>query len=75
MADKAQGAATLQKCSVTLTSVYTSATVSRYPEQRRRFTGLVSAQEQRGNNEKTTKECADFFIACVRGKCNTVPVP
>lgn len=51
-----------QKGSLELTSVYTSATVSRYAEQKRRFTRLVSAQEQQGHNEKTTKECADFCV-------------
>lgn len=67
MADKVQGAATPQKGSVPLTSVYTSETVSPYPEQKRRFTRLVSAQEQHRNNEETTKECADFFV-CVLGE-------
>lgn len=69
MAGKVQGAATPQKGSVTLTSVYTSETVSRYPEQKRRFTRLVSAQEQQENNEGTTKECADFRVCvCVLGE-------
>lgn len=69
--DKVQSAATPQKGSVTLTSVYTSVSDSCYQEQRRRFTRLVSAQEQWGNNERTTKECADLCVY-VRGKSNTV---
>lgn len=57
--------------SVTLTSVYTSETVSCYPEQKRCFTRLVSAQEQQENNEGATKECTDFFVSvyvCVTRK-------
>lgn len=59
-----QGAAITQKDSVMLTSVYTSETVSQYPEQKRRFTRLVLAQEQQGKNDGATKECADFCV-CV----------
>lgn len=67
--------------SVTLTSVYTSETVSCYPEQKRRFTRLVSAQEQQENNEGITKECTDFVCVCVcvfvteKKKKHTVLVP